>query len=333
MYGLFEIAEFQLSERRVVCAHCQALRWPGEAPSMCCRKGAVRLNRVQEPPELLRALWLGQHELSPLFLSLARNFNNALALSSMQVDVPVHLQHRQTPSVVICGKVYHKLQPLMPQRHENARGAQLYVLDPPSGGDQLTRMQRWCMYLPQQANRVNCARVLDLLFGILRAHNPFIRDFHAVCQLQREAHSAGDTRLRQFRFVLDPEKIPDGQHARCYNTNFTQLTVLTNESPSGSSVIVHYDGNRSEHISDVHRSFDALHFVCLFPFGDDGWHPAIRRIGSQRRVTALEFYAYRIQTRAGEVDMHLATLSHSVAADSLRRSCRWTFRDRGVAMI
>jgi hypothetical protein len=36
-----------------VCSYCDALKWPGEAPGMCCSNGKVKLPTLRPPPEPL----------------------------------------------------------------------------------------------------------------------------------------------------------------------------------------------------------------------------------------------------------------------------------------
>lgn len=39
--------------------HCSAFKWHGEPKGMCCASGKVKLERIQEPPELLKQLLNG----------------------------------------------------------------------------------------------------------------------------------------------------------------------------------------------------------------------------------------------------------------------------------
>ena len=56
-----------------------------------------------------------------------------------------------------------------------------------------------------------------------------------------------------------------------------------------------------QRISEIHPSYDPLHYVLLFPNGDDGWHVDVPLIssGKRERVTAMQFYSYRLQIRDG----------------------------------
>ncbi len=52
-------------------------------------------------------------------------------------------------------------------------------------------------------------------------------------------------------------------------------------------------------IQDTHRSSDPLHFILLFPTGQDGWTLELKSRNPIKKnpVTAMEFYAYHLQLR------------------------------------
>ncbi|PKK59314.1 hypothetical protein RhiirC2_794999 [Rhizophagus irregularis] len=56
-----------------------------------------------------------------------------------------------------------------------------------------------------------------------------------------------------------------------------------------------------QRISELHPSYDPLHYILLFPKGDDGWHADIPLNESilRTRVTQMQFYSYRLQIRNG----------------------------------
>jgi len=71
-------------------------------------------------------------------------------------------------------------------------------------------------------------------------------------------------------------------------------------------IILRLRGGGLQRISHLHPSYSSLHYVLLFPHGEDGWHPAIpaqvipgRRQRSQN-VTQRCYYAHRLHSRPGE---------------------------------
>lgn len=71
---------------------------------------------------------------------------------------------------------------------------------------------------------------------------------------------------------------PDRTYNRATTTNEVAAIIPDGEDPD-----VHYRDTRVPYraphgvyrISDLHKSYDPLHFPLLFPYGEDGWHPDI----------------------------------------------------------
>ena len=63
-------------------------------------------------------------------------------------------------------------------------------------------------------------------------------------------------------------------------------------------------------------SYDSLHYVLLFPLGDDGWHIHVPHNRGKSNVTALEYYCYRLMIRGGINHLHLSgRLFHQYIVD------------------
>src|SRR5436190_19683845 len=63
-----------------------------------------------------------------------------------------------------------------------------------------------------------------------------------------------------------------------------------------------------QRISEIHRAYTPLHYVLMFPRGEDGWHPNIPICNeeiseinedeeniSSKYITAMNYFAYRLQ--------------------------------------
>ena len=68
-------------------------------------------------------------------------------------------------------------------------------------------------------------------------------------------------------------------------------------NPSNRDILLRLHDGGLQRISELHPSYDAFHYILLFPGGDDGWHADIPLIGSvkRERVTTMQFYSYRLQ--------------------------------------
>jgi hypothetical protein len=99
-------------------------------------------------------------------------------------------------------------------------------------------------------------------------------------------------------------------------------TELGNEqeppAPYKRDIIVIKKDGTLEQVPETHWAYDGLHFVVMFPNGDEGWHynyhqkqkkkktdelndsqTQREQESKQKFVTAREFYAHRIQDRPG----------------------------------
>ena len=71
-------------------------------------------------------------------------------------------------------------------------------------------------------------------------------------------------------------------------------------------IVLRLKGGHLERISHLHPSYSTLHYVTLFPNGEDGWHVAIpARVRAERRrrsekVSQRCYYAHRLHPRPGE---------------------------------
>ena len=46
-----------------------------------------------------------------------------------------------------------------------------------------------------------------------------------------------------------------------------------------------------------------MHYVLMFPKGDLGWYPDMQSLGTKEKVTLMEYFQYRFQTRPGDSDL------------------------------
>ena len=92
-----------------------------------------------------------------------------------------------------------------------------------------------------------------------------MKDFLHIAELD-------ENNSTDFTFVINPDAKPKDEHSRVHNYNLHEVAVLTSEVPSNLDIVVHRRSGSLSIVSDIHRSFDPLHFVLLFPLGTEGWH-------------------------------------------------------------
>ena len=73
----------------IACSDCGALHWASEklvnSPKfgMCCNSGKIKVPRLDDPPPELLHLLSGQEDICKKFCDYIRNYNNALAMTSL----------------------------------------------------------------------------------------------------------------------------------------------------------------------------------------------------------------------------------------------------------
>ncbi|KAF0288495.1 hypothetical protein FJT64_013150 [Amphibalanus amphitrite] len=223
-----------------------------------------------------------------------------------------------TPTVVIQGRLYHRLGPLRTRDGEVPKFAQTYVQDPlceDPEAEAALRLGHVRLGANTPAATQRALRdILQRLQQLLREHNPLVQNFIMASEIPED-------QVEHRRLVISADARPVGEHARRYNRpeGLQEVSVLIGEEPVHRDIVLRRraagDGADLATISVTgDRSYEPLYFVLLYPFGTDGWHPELAQQrpdggGPARRVTALQYAAHRLQTRPAD-------------DDSLLRACR-----------
>ena len=155
--------------------------------------------------------------------------------------------------------------------------------------------------------------------NVLHKVNPFVHSYKAVSQLDPKT-------IADKRLVFRRDKKPARAHNRKYNlpeaTN--EIAIITKDIKlEPSDVIVHKQGGGIWRISEFNRCYDPLHYVLLFPYGEDGWNGDIR-VGN-KRISPIQFYCYRTQIRENDFNSVLrgAKLSQQYFCDMFHMAEKW----------
>ena len=201
MTGALTIPLFRLG-RRLPCSHCGALLFVHENNwgHMCCLKGQVQLQPIlevvplpQDAPRdtMLKAaavksicdMWRSTNQEGNTLRKYARQLNNALAMASATAASEVTPRGGAwKPSVIVCGKVYTKMGPLINSAPNSTRKfAQSWFHDPQHDVEDATidtRLQH--MRLPAHipsSERDTLRLIFSKFQQWLRQCNPFVQDF------------------------------------------------------------------------------------------------------------------------------------------------------------
>jgi len=206
--------------------------------------------------------------------------NLLLVFTTSKYALSVQIFPRQvewSPYAVIQGKLIHLMGPLLPNEGQAPKFAQIYLHDPEHDEEANADIRLGHMRLPAHTTSAEVSKLRIMLRSLqrrLRACNPYIKDFKMAVELQDP---------KMWTLVIYPNKRPSGEHERRYNApvGFKEVNVFLADAPvdaiapkTDRAIIVYVRNLEFDAIKDIHethRSFDPLHFVLLFPQGENEW--------------------------------------------------------------
>ncbi|PKK66031.1 hypothetical protein RhiirC2_807898, partial [Rhizophagus irregularis] len=288
-----------LGRMNQVCTYCGSKFWMNEKDrrstcvsptfAVCCAKGKVNLPPLLQPPPYLMELYTLSGSTANSFRKNIRGYNSLLACTSFGANVNDEFQTRGVSNFSIHGQVYHLIGSLLPEEGQVPKFAQLYIYDTEN----------------EIRNRLNImmhdidSTILQNLQNMLDPINPYIQTF----QQTRDIFQTSET--SNVSMVIYSDRTQDLHR---YNTpTSSDIAALMigdghDIEPLNRDILLRsYEGGL-QRISELHPSYDPLHYILLFPKGDDGWHADIPLAGStlRTRVTQMQFYSYRLQIRNGD---------------------------------
>ena len=313
-----------LGKMNVQCTHCNALHWLDERLSgstkanpkfgMCCTSGKIKLNELDPPPPEIQQLLSRQDPIAKKFREHIRNYNNALAMTSLGCKVDERINRAGGGPYVfkVHGKLSHKSGSLLPIEGEQPKYAQLYIYD---GGEALN-------YRMGHAANHNLDRtVMQVLQDTLYRHHPGIEMYKQAYELTRNMPADNQCKIA-LRFDERTDR-------RRYNlptvAAANEIAVILpgdgDQPQDCHDIVLHRRGGEPlERISELHPMYLSLHYVLLFPTGQLGWHRRMLRADAednaggnqndeenplmeeaptqkQKYVTQMEWFSYRLFPR------------------------------------
>ena len=271
-----------IGEANTICSYCDSKRWSCELESFCCRKGNVDLPPLSTYPHSIKDLFENND-----FLKNIVAYNNLMALASMGCNEPDDGITNNKAVFKVQGKVYHRIGSLLPLPGDSPKFGQLYFYD---SACELENRLKVMQNLKKS--------IVDRLQKALHSCNPYIKSFKAAIELNV---------IREYDLLLTASKKfkPSTEHCRQYNLpNCSEVAAIIpgQQSKNNLDVIVHGRGGELKRISPVHRSYDPLFYVLLFPNGEDGFEIGLKQKNG-RTLSATDFYAYRLQVRVSNSNM------------------------------
>ena len=310
------INEISLGAIEFICPLCGAKFWEREKLSsstkncykfsLCCGQGKVVLPPLASPPEMLMHLLAAADKRGREFRDKIRAYNSALAFASLGVNLDKELANarRGVYTFRIQGVVHHYIGQLTPREGEVPSFAQIYIHDGTAEGEIENRLRHLGeASLPE----------LRGLQALMHEVNPYVQYFRHGIELMR-AQGGTDVRM-----IIRADGVPD---PRRYNApTAPEVAVIMpgdgySEGVASRDIVLHAGTGGLQRITECNCAYDSLHYVLLFPSGDNGWHLKIPHTRGKGDVTALEYYSSRLMVRSGLSYLHMCgRLFHQYLVD------------------
>lgn len=317
----------ELGRMDIKCSFCGAMHWIKEKTSgtivnpvfeSCCKGGKVDIPRLQSPPQLLRDLYTGVHEKSTHFLNNLRQYNSAFAFTSFGAKrTNINERRGGVNMLQVHGELYHLQGPIQ-NEPASATYAQLYIYDASYASAQRAR---------NNSNNNLDAALIDELSTLL--HNDCDNYYVGMYKHAHELLAEEDRRqelqndVQPFHVRVSPALTMElivGNDRRTENLPTVDeiAGIVPNETTSNNfrNIIITYrsvspdNPSGCKRISETHAGYMPLHYVLLFPRGDNGWNwgltltlpllPNGDRQANPPRLHQRAYYRYRIHQRLDE---------------------------------
>ena len=266
-----------LGQLNIQCPACRALHWLDERLikssalepkfGMCCHSGKISLPALEPPPPELSLLLTEDDPISKSFRDKIRNFNGALALTSVgrKLDDTYNRLGGGPYSFRLQGELIHQIGSLLPAEGDTPLYAQLYIYD---------SAQALGHRMGNKWNKALSPATLSELQDMLYRSHPAV-------QLYRQAYELTSAMPpeQQCQIALHFDSTCDTRRYQAPDASVKEIAVILpgdGDQPRGSQDIILYrKSGPLQRISDTHPFYPSLRYVLLFPTGQLGWYPHI----------------------------------------------------------
>ncbi|XP_071901098.1 uncharacterized protein [Coffea arabica] len=244
------------------CKYCGAKKFFSETANFCCSDGEVVL-KENKLPDILIELFTGKTEEALCFRTYVRTYNNMFAFTSFGVHYDKSLCKRTNGiyTFKIQGQTYHYINQLIPHGG-SGMFLQLYFHD--TEHELANRM----------AFSAKLSETVVLKLIEVMKNNPYACFFRSLRHVPN---------LESHQIVLKTHCDSD---QRVFNKpTVSQVAALWVEGEGAEQtysrhIQVYTNGGESRRVQYYYGCYDPLQYPLLFPLGETGWQPGIRRSGT-----------------------------------------------------
>ncbi|OAD74205.1 hypothetical protein PHYBLDRAFT_167630 [Phycomyces blakesleeanus NRRL 1555(-)] len=279
----------------IECRFCGAMMWAHEKNSrsslrsptfsMCCNKGKHVLPQIEPTPTGIAELLNYRTRDGKKFLENIRSYNSTMSFTSLgaKIDTSVGNNINGAYNFRIHGTICHRIGSILPVTESDIAHPKFAQIDIYDSAAQIDQRQ----YHSPQLER----SVLEKIQSILMETNPFVHLFRTMDQISREKGQSIDLTLR-----LVAEGPRDQRRYNAPTASEIAVLIMNNEEGTSRDIVLHTRANFQQNINEYHRSYDALHYVLLFPHGEDGWTIDASSLSGEH-VTVMQWYSNRLMYR------------------------------------
>ncbi|XP_064619467.1 uncharacterized protein LOC135482915 [Lineus longissimus] len=284
----------------IQCRHCKAVKFKGETPGFCCNNGKLKLPEHPTPPPYLNSLISNANADSTHFLQNIRSYNSAFQMTSFGCNR--FLLPGWNPTYTIQGQVCHRIGDLYPDATAQPQFLQIYFVQ------NLSHELKHRQSITGNGNLRT--HLINGLNSLLHAQNKYIRQLKSAVEYLSLQES------QDLRVVIHEDKTPQKEHPRRYNAPSGDDVgiLMPNEPTATRDIILHQRSGHLQHISELHRAYDALQYPILFPYGTDGYSIYLKS-ETNKKVTQMQYYAYHLQCRPNNYIIHCRHLFQQFLVD------------------
>ncbi|KAG2217967.1 hypothetical protein INT45_001401 [Circinella minor] len=315
----------KLSCMDAICTFCNAQMWMEERIttssrthplfSICCTHGKIVLPIPRCPPQQIIGLLTAEDEASDDLFTNIRAYNNMFAFASIRANFDRNLANRSggVSTFRINGTIYHDIGSL---RLEHQAPVLQAADEQPAEQEHLPLQQQ-----QQQQERPKFAQIYfadkeeqlatrETLFSGLRRETistlqTVIQESNPYARGVMNAHKTyGDRPFGTLQVVIrSVANLGRRYDQQSYPEVAAMIVENTVDGESLPHEIVIRDRQSGLYtISSLHPSYIPLHYVLMFPFGDDEWSPGMQCQSADNQtnsITLLKYCSYMLMIRNG----------------------------------